>query len=190
MKNKFLSLLYILYFGFFMLQAHPHVWNIANPSFVFDKNGLQEIKIELIWDIMFSEQLILDTDKNKDNKLSEKEKKWLKTNYFDNLQPYNYLATIKINGKEYKYEKDFIANDFDVYIDKHNQLIYDFSLPITAKKGQTVFFSFVDPTNYIAYETNKDNIALEGNKTILKKVSIDRDYCQFTFTIVDIEENS
>ena len=166
-----------------VLFAHPHVWNIANPVFVFDQQGLKTISIEMIWDEMFSEQVISEIDQNKDSLFDTAEMSNLRKAYFDNLQSYQYLAVIKINGKPIP--QKLSAEHFTASIDRENRLVYKFDLPLRCAFGQSISFAFEDPTNYMAYETTQKTVQIKGRKALLKKAIIDQDYCRFSFTILN-----
>ncbi|MFH1428544.1 MAG: hypothetical protein ABIH39_02260, partial [Candidatus Margulisiibacteriota bacterium] len=70
-------------------------------------------------------------------------------------------------------------------------IVYSFTLqfpiPFTANP-QSMLFSFVDPTNFIAYETTLKNIKTEGEQPLISKAAIDKDFCRYEFSFCRREE--
>ena len=117
----------ILFVALFILAsytwAHPHVFIEGKASFIFNKDGLESINVEWMFDEMFSTMILTDYDANKDKKFSANEVKKIKDEAFSNLKDYKYFTFIRINKKPFKVK---YVTDFNVSMSGKN-MIYHFS---------------------------------------------------------------
>ncbi|MFH1429057.1 MAG: DUF1007 family protein, partial [Candidatus Margulisiibacteriota bacterium] len=119
-----ISILFAILFNCLAI-AHPHMWINADPIFVFSNSGLEEVKVTWNFDGLFSEQVVVECDKNHNGYFEPDEKLLLKKNYFDTMADYQYLTKISLNGKPYK--DTISAANFDGYIDPVKKtIVYSF----------------------------------------------------------------
>ncbi len=134
--------------------SHPHVFLSNTVQVVFDEKGVAGFTIRWIFDEMFSSMIILDFDKNGDNRFEPSEIDNIKQDAFSNLRNFNYFTHITIKGTAFKvrYVTDFTAEIID------DALVYQFFLPCHVHATETfkeVRFSVYDHTFYcdVALET-------------------------------------
>ncbi|MFC1770991.1 DUF1007 family protein [Candidatus Margulisiibacteriota bacterium] len=159
------------------LFAHPHVFIENKLDIVFSDDGLKGIRVNWVFDKIFSNMIFVDYDKNNNQKFEKEEKALIKEEAFSNLKDYNYFSHIKINKKnfEVKYIKDFNASQ------KEGLLAYSFFIPchVTATQDKKeIRISIYDQTYYI-------DIALAEEKP----VNFDNhNNIEYTYTVKEIEE--
>lgn len=137
-----LSLLWVLPAG-----SHPHVFVYSAVDVVFDDAGLVGFLVKWRFDEMFSSTIIMDFDKNSNNKLEASEIKAIEKGAFSNLKEFDYFSHVNINEKPFKVR---FVTDFSADI-VNGKLGYRFFIPchVTAiATEKTITLSIYDQTFY------------------------------------------
>jgi ABC-type uncharacterized transport system substrate-binding protein len=141
--------------------AHPHLFVDAKLTILFDEKGMAGIEEHWTFDEMFSAMIIEEFDKNKDKKFDVREMASLKNEAFSNLESFEYLTHVRIDGTPFKvkYVKDFRAEI------ENEKIIYKFSVPchVTAiKQNKTIKISVFDMSYYTAIQIADDKSEIKG----------------------------
>jgi nickel/cobalt exporter len=131
------------------VKAHPHCFILNSVRFVFDPDGLAQIRIDWQFDEFFTGQILADCDKDSDWKLDDEEKACVKLHYFDNLVQHNFFTFIRINGRLIETSK---AEHLKIALIE-NKLMYQFTVPCRvsgAPGDKDVRVAIYDPTFYCA----------------------------------------
>lgn len=156
---KKLIKLILVFFTIFLpyqISAHPHIFIDADITVVLDKKGLAGIKIQWLFDVMFSEMMLHDFDKNGDRQFNKTEQKIVKEEIFNNLKEYQYFTFITIDGK--KFEVKFVKN-FSTII-KNKKMMFEFFIPCHVKITKTskeIKFAMYDKSYYTDIALIKKN---------------------------------
>ncbi len=163
MKNihrKIIKLITIIFTIILLIQpyisAHPHIFIDADITVVLDKKGLAGIKVQWLFDVMFSEMMLHDFDKNGDRQFNKTEQKIVKEEIFNNLKEYQYFTFIIIDGK--KFEVKFVKN-FSTII-KNKKMMFEFFIPCHVKIIKTykkIIFAMYDKSYYTDIALIKKN---------------------------------
>ena len=118
-------LLFLLVWPAVTSWSHPHVFLYNAVNVVFDEKGIAGFSIRWVFDEMFSSMIILDFDKNGNNRLEPSEIEDIKRGAFSNLRKFDYFTHITINGTVFKvqYVTDFSAEILE------GTLVYQFFVP-------------------------------------------------------------
>ncbi len=153
----------MLLFGSGAASAHPHVFAEARLDVVLDAGGQHVTALRHLWrfDDLFSSTVLMEFDKNADQKLDDEELKEVSDTIHSSLADYNYFQLVTVDGKDVKMKPpaQLIAT-FD-----NEQLIVLFEsvpetpIPLAGK----VDFGVYDPTFYTAIDFTEDaNLKVEG----------------------------
>jgi ABC-type uncharacterized transport system substrate-binding protein len=159
----FLTAASILLFGSGTASAHPHVFAEARLDVVLDAGHQHVTALRHLWrfDDLFSSTVLMEFDKNADQKLDDEELKEVSDTIHSSLADYNYFQLVTADGKDVKMKPpaQLIAT-FD-----NQQLLVLFEsepetpIPLAGK----VDFGVYDPTFYTAIDFTEDaNMAVEG----------------------------
>lgn len=147
----------VLVIGTAQVAAHPHVFAEARLDVMLTPDGRAVDSLRHLWrfDDIFSSTVIVEFDKNGDNKLDDTELAAVRQTVYDSLGEYNYFQLVTANGKDVAMEKpDEFAALFD-----NNQLIIMFEAkpkePL--KLSGTVDFGVYDSTFYTAIDFLEDD---------------------------------
>jgi len=137
--------------------AHPHVFAEARLDVILATDGHSVQSLRHLWrfDDVFSSTVLVEFDKNGDNKLDDTELVAVRDTVYNSLAEYNYFQLVTANGKDVAMQKpDEFAAIFD-----NNQLIIMFEAkPKDALKlSGTVDFGVYDSTFYTAIDFIEDD---------------------------------
>lgn len=143
--------------------AHPHVFAEARLDVMLTSDGRAVNSLRHLWrfDDVFSSTVLLEFDKNGDNRLDDAELGSVRDTVYNSLGEYNYFQLVTANGKDVAMQKpDEFAAVFD-----NNQLIIMFEAkpkdPL--KLAGTVDFGVYDSTFYTAIDfIEDDQMAVES----------------------------
>jgi ABC-type uncharacterized transport system substrate-binding protein len=154
---RFFCALGALALGTVSVAAHPHVFAEARLDVMLSPDGHSVSSLRHLWrfDDVFSSTVILEFDKNGDNKLDDSELATVRQTVYDSLGEYNYFQLVTANGKDVAMQKpDEFAALFE-----NNQLIILFetrpSEPL--KLSGTIDFGVYDSTFYTAIDFLEDD---------------------------------
>lgn len=106
MKLRILLCTCAVYIAFLLFSSsawsHPHVFLTSSARFVFDEKGLAGIRVQWVFDDMFSSSLILDFNKSGTGRFNPTEAAAVKKDFFMPLQKLDFFTHIKIDGKAFK----------------------------------------------------------------------------------------
>ena len=166
-RKKIKLIIFIFIFLFtkspFFIFSHPHIFIENSFTFVFNQTELEGIRIKWIFDDIFSAQIILDFDINKNNIFDENEIKAVEQGAFSNLINYNYYLHITINNLELDIKDvyNFNAKIID------NKMVYSFFSPLHIKATQTeqlIKAGCYDDTYFChVFNSEDDPVKLENN---------------------------
>lgn len=161
------------------ITAQPHVFIDSSMVIVFDEQGMAGIKVKWVFDLMFSDTMIHDFDKDKNGKFNKAEIKDLNKESFSNLKEFNYFTFMFIDKREFKvkYIKDFSAD-----IQK-KQLVFAFFIACHVKAVSSykeIKIAMFDKTIYTDFALlEKDTVKFENAS-----------HFDFNYEILDNRENS
>ncbi|RFC67453.1 MULTISPECIES: DUF1007 family protein [Mesorhizobium] len=137
--------------------AHPHVFAEARLDVMLAPDGRSVQSLRHLWrfDDVFSSTVLVEFDKNGDNKLDDTELAAVRDTVYKSLGDYNYFQLVTANGKDVAMQKpDEFAAIFD-----NNQLIIMFETkpkdPL--KLSGTIDFGVYDSTFYTAIDFTEDD---------------------------------
>jgi len=145
--------------------SHPHVFVYSAVDVVFDENGLAGFRIRWLFDEMFSSMIILDFDKNGNNRFEPSEIENVEDGAFSNLCEFDYFMHIKINGEPFTVK---FVTDFSAEI-KKGRLIYQFFVPCHVRAidaFKELKLSIYDSTFYSSFFLVKNPVAFENHQTV------------------------
>jgi ABC-type uncharacterized transport system substrate-binding protein len=150
------------------LFAHPHTFIDVYPTINFIDGSSK--KINFIWKIdeMTSTILIMDIDTDGDGKISSRENRFIRDNYFTVFEDFNYYTHIKIEGKKIPFPQ---VKNFKATIENH-QICYSFDIEGDFKINNTTL-EFGDSDFYIAMILKDKFIKVNGAKAIATGVDND-----------------
>ncbi len=136
--------------------AHPHIFIDAKFEAVGAADGtLTELRNVWKFDDVFSSSVLLDFDKNGNNKLDKNELVAVGKTVRNSLEQYKYYTNVTINGKAVAMAKpDTIQADY-----RDGALTLTFSLkPVDrVRLAGTTIFGIYDPTLYTAVDFARDS---------------------------------
>lgn len=150
------------------LFAHPHTFIDLFPVVNSKNNEVSKIKMKWRFDEMTSQLLIMEFDQNLDGKLDKNEIAYVKENYFDNLENYNYYTDIKLFNKAIKTK----PINFTASIEDGMFITYNFEVAINTPK-ENFQISFYDEEMFTAFMLKKDFVKSDIG---FKVVDVDNDY--------------
>ncbi|MBX3598115.1 MAG: DUF1007 family protein [Rhizobiaceae bacterium] len=137
-------------------KAHPHVFAEARLDVMLSQDGKAVESLRHLWrfDDAFSSTVVVEFDKNGDNKLDDAELAAVRDTVYTSLGDYNYFQLVTANGKDVAMRA---PDDFAAVID-NNQLIIMFEAkPKEALElSGTVNFGVYDSTFYTAIDFLED----------------------------------
>jgi ABC-type uncharacterized transport system substrate-binding protein len=104
--------------------AHPHVFIEVQPAFIVAKGRIVGVRVDWVFDEIFSSALARDFDTDRDKQFSPAETGKLKAGAFDNLKDYGYFTHFRLNKKV---ELPAEVQDFSAAIEK-NKVVYRFTV--------------------------------------------------------------
>jgi ABC-type uncharacterized transport system substrate-binding protein len=137
--------------------AHAHVWIHNALTIHFDEQGVAGIKIEWVFDEMFSSMIIHDFDKDQNGGFEPEEVKGVEKGAFSNLKNFDYFMHVKIDGKPFKVE---YVKDFKAKIIK-DRVVYHFFIPCRIKavpSYKEIRIGIYDESFYTSVTLLKDQI--------------------------------
>jgi ABC-type uncharacterized transport system substrate-binding protein len=147
----FKKLIYTLLTLPVVLFAHPHTF-VDLFAQVKSKNDLvQTITFKWKFDDMTSQLLIMEFDQNMDGKLDKSEVEYIKINYFDYLEQYNFYTDLKISNKSKKTK----PSNFTSYIEDGIKIVYQFDLIIN-KNAKDIAIEVYDEERFTALVLKKE----------------------------------
>ncbi len=157
---------YVFIFCLLLLQpviasAHPHVFVNNYLSFEFDSAGLAGIKVDWVFDEMFSAGILLDFDDG-DAILSPQEVAAIEAEAFTNLAKFDYFIHLIVAGEKFSLPA---VTEFSATV--HNgSLFYSFKVPCrmpVAQATKSLTVRVEDDTNFASVITNKSSISISAS---------------------------
>ena len=127
------------------VYTHPHTFIDTKVECEFDSEGLKGFWINWTFDPMFTSQLLMDYDLDRNNSFSKDEVLDVEENAFSNLINYYYFVYITENKKTFRPEE---VTDFNAEI-TGNDIIYRFFIPYSSKaedKTRKIILAIYDDT--------------------------------------------
>ena len=125
--------------------THPHTFIDAGVECEFDSEGLKGFWLNWTFDPMFTSQLLMDYDLDRNSLFSKEEILDIEENAFSNLINYYYFSYITENKKTYRPEE---VSDFTAEI-IGKDILYRFFIPYSSKAGEKtsrIIFAVYDDT--------------------------------------------
>ncbi len=141
------------------VHAHPHVWVTGTVAFHMENAAMARLTLHWQFDAFFSQVLMGDFDKNKDEKLDAEETAAMKTQVFGSLKEYGYFVHMKAAGAPVDIGS---IEAFSAGLDKDKQLVFNFDVIPSTKpdlRAGKLAFALFDPSIYV-------DIALEGETPV------------------------
>ena len=155
---RFASVLGLLALGTVSATAHPHVFAEARLDVLLtpDRRAVKSLRHLWRFDDVFSSTVVVEFDKNGDNKLDDSELAEVRKTIYNSLGDYNYFQLVTANGKDVPMQK---PSEF-VTLFQDNQLIVMFEAqpkePL--KLAGTIDFGVYDSTFYTAIDFLEDDL--------------------------------
>ncbi len=154
----------------FSAYTHPHTFIDSEIECEFDSAGFRGFWINWTFDPMFTAQLIMDYDLDRNGSFSEKEIADVEENAFSNLINYNYFSYITENKKTFRPEE---VSDFSAAI-KGKDVHYRFFVPYTSsakEKGNKIIIAIYDDTFFCDIALKSFSF-IQGKNTELYNISL------------------
>lgn len=151
-------------FSCFSAYAHPHVFVEANIEILRnDKGEFTELRHVWRFDELFSATIILDFDKNGDDKLDDVELKEVTSTIHKSISEFDFFTAIRVGKKPVDfYEPDELNAYFE-----NGQMIMLLAVepakPHDLARGP-VRVSVSDTSFYVAFDYDVENISVSGNE--------------------------
>ncbi len=168
--------------------AHPHVFIKTSLGFKFAGGRLEGLHVTWAFDEMFSAPVIMENDRNRNNRFDENEIKMVQQNAFSNLSNYNYFLFVDSGGDRMKI---YTVNDFRAEI-QGRKVVYRFVVPLTVAAGKakrTVRVGCFDSTYFCDVTYDKaDPVRVETDDRICAswKMVKDKKHAYWGGTIVPL----
>ncbi|MEA3332582.1 MAG: DUF1007 family protein [Pseudomonadota bacterium] len=153
--------------------SHPHVFLYSTVKVVFDEKGLAGVQVNWVFDEMFSSMMILDFDKNCNQRFEPAEIESVKKGAFENLRKFDYFMHIKIDGKLFKVK---YVTDFSAEI-TNGKMVYRFFVPchVRVEEGsKEVKLSIYDSTFYSSVFLQKNPVTYENRQPYEVEYTIEK----------------
>lgn len=143
--------------------SHPHVFVDANIEIVRNDAG-EFTELRHVWrfDELFSATIILDFDRNGDDKLDEAELKEVTDTVHKSISEFDFFTAIRVDDKPVEF---FEPDELKAYF-KDNQMIMLLEIepakPQDLSKGP-VKISVSDTSFYVAFDYDVESISVSGN---------------------------
>ena len=133
------------------LFAHPHTFIDIYPTIDSKNNNIKTIHFKWSFDEMTSQLLQMEFDQNMDGEIDKKEVSYIKKNYFDILEKFNFYTDIKLSKNSIKTK----PINFTSKIDENMKITYEFDVAINTNK-ENVQIEFYDIEMFTACMLKKD----------------------------------
>jgi ABC-type uncharacterized transport system substrate-binding protein len=133
--------------------AHPHTFIDTYFKINAKNNIISNLHIQWKFDIMTSQLLLMEFDKNGDQIFDKKELSYIELVYFLPLKDYNYYMDIKYNQTLV----NFIPYNFNAFLEKNLQLVYEFDIKIDRPK-EKLQIDIYDEEMFTAFMVKKEFI--------------------------------
>ncbi len=131
MRGTKIILLFSLTVLFFCLSqltwAHPHMFIKAKHGLITNPSGVTGLQVEWEFDQVFSQQIVMSFDTNKNGKFESEEIKAIREGAFSNLKNYHYFTYAETEQGKFPIEN---IRDFSARIGEHGFLYYTFTVPV------------------------------------------------------------
>ncbi len=135
-------------------HAHPHVFVDYQMKLVFDSQKMRGIQAHWQLDLMNSELILDEFDKNKDGRITGTEAKEVAQSMRDNLKGFDYFTQIQVNGHRIP-----VRSVENIRVGYQNKRItYDLYFPCAiplSKQHKQLTVTPIDSTNYVAFSPMK-----------------------------------
>ncbi len=173
MKQLILLVCFLFIFSF-RLFAHPHIFIDSYVTFVFERDMLKGMRISWVWDEMWSQQVVMDCDKNLDDEFNSGELAIVEEEYFSGIKDYDYFMKIMIDGKPHAVPAPV---NFNAKIAPATQIVtYDFFvlLNVAVSAGKSIKVVFDDETIYTAFSIKQGMLKIKGGDIVTNEMSVER----------------
>ena len=144
------KLLYLFVIFPIILFAHPHTFLDVYTDVKSKNSKVEKITFKWVFDDMTSQLLIMEFDQNMDGKIDKEEVEFIKSNYFDSLNKYNYYTYLKILNKI----QTTNPKNFTSYIE-NMKIVYQFELDINKNK-KDIAIEIYDQERFTALVLKKE----------------------------------
>ncbi|MCB1425876.1 MAG: DUF1007 family protein [Brucellaceae bacterium] len=136
-------------------RAHPHVWAEARLDLALA--GDQVTALQHVWrfDDIFSATVVIEFDKNADNRLDEAELAEIGTTVRESIADYDYFQVVQVDGKDIATQapETVIAD----YQDGRLVILFESRMKQPLPLSGTLTFAVYDPTFYTAIDFMEDS---------------------------------
>lgn len=136
-----------------ILFSHPHTFLDVYTDVKSKNNQIESVTFKWVFDDMTSQLLIMEFDQNMDGDIDKEEVKFIKTNYFDSLEQYNYYTNLKIMNKIQTTK----VKNFTSYIE-NMKIVYQFEIEINRDK-KDVAIEIYDEERFTALVLKKEFVS-------------------------------
>ena len=161
-SKKMLFITTVLFMFAATLAAHPHVFVETEVKVHFSGSTLDGITVQWTFDEMFSNQVMMACDTNRNGRLEPDEVKKVEEGFFSNLKNHAYFTFIWHNDAQIR---QFQIRDFNARAVAGNRVEYTFFIPLNIRiSGRTTLkMAFLDDSNFVAYYAPASAISVAGN---------------------------
>ena len=143
------------------VAAHPHVFINSNIDFLFSSRRVTAIEVQWRFDPMFTSQVVMSCDANRDRRLTGSEIAAVRRGFFKNLKNHDYFLFIWVNGK---YIRKRAVSSFTARIGRDGNLVYVFRIPLpeAGSRLSKIKVMLNDPSLFVAFMSRAGSTRLRG----------------------------
>ncbi len=143
--------------------AHPHMFIDSKVTVDMDNTTLKGLEVTWWFDPLFSSNILIDFDVNKNRILDAEEVGYIRDYAFGNLKQYDYFIYLQTGNSRYSPESTV---NFNAYYEGET-LVYHFYVPFNAAiNGGQYTVAMYDKTYYCDIQyVRKDPVVLRGDTT-------------------------
>lgn len=127
---------------------------LSRTNLSFNQGNLSEIELEWEFDEDFSRDIIESFDLDKDGIFNSEEVIEVYNHAFISLKNYNYFTYLRIGDERFSPDSIY---DFNVKLDKNNNILYLFKIPINNIDRNDFYLSVYDFTYFCACFYQEEN---------------------------------
>ena len=160
MRKRFFILMVLLLPG--IAVAHPHVFINANINFVFSSGKLTALDVHWRFDPMFSSQVIMSCDHNRDRRITGSEVAAVRRGFFRNLKNHSYFLFLWVDKV---YRKNHRVSRFTAGVGRDGNVYYKFRIPVRVSGAGThkIKAMHSDPSLFVAFLSKAGSGKVLGN---------------------------
>ena len=143
-------------------DAHPHVFIKSNIDFISDGARVTQIEVNWTFDPMFTEQVMVSCDRNRNRRIDPGEVSLVRKGFFRNLAHSKYFLYMWVNGV---FVKTHSVSSFLALTDKDGNLVFRFRVPLTVPASGSVKLKIMnnDPEIFVAFMSRPGTSRIKGS---------------------------